>query len=370
MKYPILVLLLTFSFLGHTQDLSQSENKFLGYIYQQEAHQINDPKGDILLLWSAHQIPQFIKASIKGKATEVLKERQEQVDQLLLKYPEYKPVEEAKNLIDMNYATHNSDHLAIELEGHKAPFKVKNVVNMMKQVMSEEYQENKLEPKEGTVHTWSKETHKELKKKFKLFARMPKLLVALSRGATSQFMKTNTEDSLTDYILSRPRDSINIEEMFRASYKINQGDVYLTLLTIQNVLSRYWLVPNRDQREVTTRLKHITNFNYKTDKFGAWYHLFGIMLYGYAHGGLSSRIVGHLESMGSHIMDKFQKDERQEDIINRKGGPIGARLRKFVKKEEYKTFESNPALIEEDCYMDLDEDFSRRLEKALKKSAS
>lgn len=362
MKLLFLSIFLTLSFQLFAQD-----EKFLGFIYQQQAPTTDDPKGDELLLQTANQIPSFIKAGLRGKTDELLKDRAERLKRLEVKYPEYKQVEEKKNTVIEDYVTHNPEHMAIELEGHKAPFKVKNMANMMKQVIVEEYQQKGMVPEPGTVHKWSESTRKEMKKKYPVFSRMPKLLVALSRGSTSSYMITGTEDSLTDYILSRPKNSINLEEMFRASYRINKGDVYQTLLTIENVLSRYWLTPDRDKREVTTRLKDITNYNYKTDKFGAWYHLFGIMLYGYAHGGLGAKIVGTLETVGGHILDKFQFDETQEDIINSRGGMIGANLKRFVKREGYKDFKSDPSLAEEACFMDLDEDFSKRLMKAVKK---
>jgi hypothetical protein len=207
----------------------------------------------------------------------------------------------------------------------------------------------------------------ELRKKFVLFSHMSKLLVAISRGATSSYMVTGTEENLKDYILSRPEESINLEEMFRASYRINQGDVYLALLTIENVLSRFWLSSGRSKRAIMTRLKDITNFNYRTDKFGSWYHLFGIMLYGLAEGGFKSRIVGNLETAGSQIMSRF-KDEKQETYINARGGPVGARIRRFIKKRQYETFKLDNQYLKEDFYMDLDEDFERRLKKAQMKA--
>lgn len=346
------------------------DEKYLGFIYQQQKPQLDDPKGDLLLLQTANQIPRFIKASLTGKTKELLKDREERLNRLTEKYPEFKTKEEKSNVVVEDYVTHNPDHIAIELEGHKAPFKVKNMANMMKQVITEEFQQKGTVPSEGTIHKWSESTKKEMKKKFPVFARMPKLLVALSRGSTSSYMVTGSEDELSEYILSRPVNSINLEEMFRASYRISKGDVYQSLLTIENVLSRYWLVPGREKRAITTRLKDITNYNYKTDKFGSWYHLYGIMLYGYAHGGLGAKVVGKLETLGSHVMDKFKNDEKQEDIINSKGGSIGAKLRKFVKDEGYKNFKADKSLVEEACYMDLDEDFSDRLTKALKKQAS
>lgn len=361
-----LVLLCLFAEQAFAQDLNLEENKYLGYIYQQQGYQLNDPKGDMLLLWSAHQIPKFIVAHLKGKQAEVQKERQEKIAQLLLNYPEYTPESEDKNIIIENYDNCDEEDEPVELEGHKAPFKSKNLALMMKQVITEEYYKNGIEPQEGKIHVWSDDVKKKLRKKFVFFSRMSKLLVALSRGSTSYYMVTGTEGQLKDYILSRPMDSVSLEEMFRASYRINKGDVYLSLLTIENVLSRFWLTPQREKRAITTRLKNITNFNYKTDKFGAWYHLFGIMLYGYAEGGLKAKIVGSIETLGSRIMARFA-DERQETYINSRGGVVGGSLRRFMKKKEYESFEANSDYIKEEFYLDLDEDFSKRIKRAKRK---
>jgi len=357
-----------FTFVSHGQDLHLEENKFLGYIYQQDGYLLMDPKGDVLLLWTAHQIPQFILANLKGKQSEILAKRSKRIEELLIKYPEYRPVEESKNTIANDYITFNPEHEAIELEGHEAPFKARNIALMMKQVIIEEYQLNGIVPKRGDTHKWSPEIKKELHKNFTIFSRMSKLLVALSRGGTSHYMVTGTEENLKDYIISRPENSINLEEMFRASYRINQGDAYLTLLTIENVLSRFWLTPQRSKRLILTKLKDITNFNYKTDKFGSWYHLFGIMLFGYAEGGLKAKLVGNIETMGSQLMGRFQ-DEKQETYINNRGGSIGSKIRRFIKRNEFEDFKQNKRYTEEEFYMDLEEDFSKRIEKNKNKAS-
>lgn len=366
MKFLLLSLLLGLSLSSRAQDLDKDENKYLGYIYQQPGYMLEDTKGDILLLWSARQIPKYIYNNVLGDEAALLKERQEKIDELLKLYPEYKIKEETKNTIVQDYLTVNPDHDPIELEGHQAPFKVDNLALMMKQVIAEEYQINNLIPQKGNVHKWSPELIKELKKKFWLFGRMSKLLVALSRGSTSYYMVTGTEEALKDYIISRPDNSINLEEMFRASYRINQGDVYLALLTVENVLNRFWLIPGRSKRLITTKLKDITNFNYHTDKFGSWYHLFGVLVYGYAEGGFKAKVVGDIETVGSQIMSKFA-DEKQETYINARGGPVGGKIRRFIKKNEYESFKLDKKYLEEEFYMDLDEDFTKRLEKAKKK---
>ena len=362
MKTLLIALTLCISSNSFSQDLHAEENKYLGYIYQQDKYQLVDEKGDVLLLWTAKQIPQFITKSLKGQGNEHLKERQKKIDNLLEKYPEYQPKEETLNLIVEDYLDYNPNHEPIALEGHKAPFKVKNLSLMMKQVITEEYQSG-ITPQEGQVHEWSPEIKKQLRKTFPMFSRMSKLLVALSRGGTSSYMVTGTEDALVKYILSRPMDSISLEEMFRASYRINNGDVYLSLLTIENCLSRFWLTPHRSKRAITTRLQDITNYNYKGDKFGAWYHLFGMMLYGYAKGGTTAKIIGNIETLGSHFLSKF-KDEAQENFINSRGGPVGHRVKKFITSKAYESFETDSQYLDEAFYLNLNEDFSKRIERA------
>lgn len=366
MRSILLLCLLITSTQALTQDLTLEENKFLGYVYQQPGYQINDPKGDVLLLWSAKQIPQTIVNNLAGKDLELNLLREARIKELLKKYPQYVPKEESSNLIVQNYKPFDVEDEAIALEGHEAPFRVKNVVRMFEQVITEEYKRNGITPVTGEIHRWSPEVKQQIHKNFPVFSRMSKLLVALSRGATSFYLVSGTEIDLTTYILSRPENSINLEEMFRASYRINKGDVYLTLLTVENVLSKYWSKPQRKLRSITTKLKDITNFNYSADKFGAWYHLFGVMLYGYAEGTIPAKTAGNLETFGSLIMSRFET-EPQENYINKRGGAIGGNLRKFMEKKAFETFEQNKEFMNEESYMNLSEDFTKRLKKEKKK---
>lgn len=360
MRYWLLLLVLI-SQVAWSQDLEKAENQYLGYIYQQSQYELNDPKGDILLLWTARNIIQKVMSNLNNTEQQLNDYRDQKIAELLSLYPEYAPKEEVKNVVVEDYLTFNPNQEPIQLEGHEAPFTVKKLSLMMKQVIAEEYQ-NGLIPKVGEIHDWSPEIKRKLRRKFPLFSRLSKLLVSLARGVTSFYMVTGQEEELKDYILSRTENSISLEEMFRASYRINQGDVYLTILTIENVLSRFWTDKDREKRAITTRLKDITNYYYKTDKFGSWYHLFGIMLYGYAKGSLAAATVGNIETVGSKIMARFE-DEKQESYINSRGGRVGARIHRFIKKKAYEKFELNEEYIKEEFYLNLNEDFSKRLKK-------
>jgi hypothetical protein len=362
LKLILLTFLFQLSLPICAQDIDKEEYKYLGSVYQQDKYELDDPLGDILLLWTNSQIPKIIFETLKGKQHEIIQERKEKIAELLKIYPEFSPKEETKNILVDNYVDLRLEDFPIELEGHKAPFKIKNLTSMMKEVIFEEYKMTGIEPRLGTIHKWSPQIHKKLKKKFIFLSRFSKLLMALCRGSTSQFMITGKENLLADYLLTRKENSVTLEEMFRSSYRINEGDVYLSLLTIENLLSRYWHTPKRSKRLLTTKLKDITNYNYRIDKFGSWYHLFGIMLYGYAEGGFKATVVGKVESIGSQLMSRFE-DEKQEDFINRRGGRVGNRLRKFITNQEYKHFIPNQIYLDESFYLQLNEDFQNRIKQ-------
>lgn len=354
-----LSLLLSLSFAQ--LEIRSPEARYLGYVYQQPAFALDDPVGDVLLLWTLRQVPEYIWSTFTKKDDEIRLLRQQEIQKLLEKYPQYIPAPETRNTIVENYSTIRDSDFPHAIEGRRPPFSSKHLLRMLKQVIVEERQRGVL-PTAGEIHQWSPQHKRELRREFWILARFSKVLVALTRGVSSSFLVTGTESQLIDYLITRPTQSVTIEEMFRTSLRINQGNVYLTLLTIENVLSRYWTDPQRDKRLVTTKLKDITNYHYKTDKFGAWYHLFGMMLYGYVEGAFRARLVGGTETVGSQILSGFE-DERQETYINARGGRIGARLRRFIVRKHYETFSGSSKDTEESSYMRLNEDFSRRLKK-------
>ena len=355
--------MLGMSFPSFSQILDMDES----LVYQQAEYQLNDPKGDELLLWSTHdllfnQIPAYTKENFSGKGGATAIDLQKKKAAAYEKFPQYLPLSETKNILIEDFIALNPEHSPIPLEGKKAPIDVKNLILMMKQVIAEEFITSALEPQLGTLHRWSPDVRKKLKKQYPILGRMNKLLVVLSKGSSSRYLVTSNENKLTDYILSRPVNSINLEEMFRVSYRINKGDLYLTFLTVENILSAFWITPQREKRAITTRLKDITNFNYQTDKFGAWYHLFGMLLYGHSYGASNARLVSFFEAATDKMMTGFAKDS-QENKINYIGGKIGSILRKYITKREYLSFEQNKKYLVEDFYMDLDEDFTKRLKK-------
>lgn len=251
------------------------------------------------------------------------------------------------------------------IEGRVNPFRVKEVIKMYLQIMKEE-KANGIQPKLGTPHTWSPEFINYCKDKGEMIPlTFTKLLTALASGVTSRHFKTGKEEALISYILSRPDESVTMDELFRQSYRMNNGEVYLSILSIENILSDYWRHPQRDKLAVTRKLANICNFYQgKGDKYGAWYHFHGIMLYGYVRGGLRAFIVANIETAGSHVLNgaNDQNGEQQEDYVNSTGGKIGAKLARAVKKGEYDTFTPDKNYCDPEVYLNLHEDFRDRIE--------
>ncbi|MBI4350565.1 MAG: hypothetical protein HY550_03930 [Elusimicrobia bacterium] len=252
----------------------------------------------------------------------------------------------------------------LHLEGRINPFRKKEMLNMMKQIIVEEMR-NGLQPKFGEAHEWSPEFMQYCRDKGELIPLVfTKLLTALASGITSRHFKTGTESALIEYFLSREEGSVTLDQAFRRSYQLNDGDVYLTILTIENILSDNWRHPEREKLAVTRKLANISNFYQgKGDKYGAWYHFHGIMLYGYVRGGFRAALVGGIETAGSHVLSgPNDQDEQQEDFVNSTGGKIGARLAKIVRENLYQGFVPDRNYCDPKVYLDLSEDFRDRIE--------
>lgn len=294
-------------------------------------------------------------------------------------YNEENPVEEPKprpgndvpdeeTIEAMNIGREEKERLLVQLansrlmiEGRVNPLRVKNMLKMFTQIIYEE-RLNGIEPKYGEPHEWSPEFRRYAREHGEIVSQtFSKVLTALSSGVTARYFHTGKEKALINYVLSRPYESVTLHELFRKSYRLNGGDVYLAILTPLNVFSDAWRHPERENLAITRRLSLITNFyNGRGDKFGSWYHLYGIMLYGYVKGGFRATIVGNIESMGSHILG--EGPEYQEDHINSTGGKIGAKLAKIVKEKKYLEFDPGEGdYCDAGVYLNLDEDFRDRI---------
>lgn len=318
-------------------------------LYRQQSYQLDDPAGDEALIVRSGKIPKnILKALIKaqGKPVEFNDWTPEQFEMIeTSSLPFYPPVD-PKNL---------------SIQGRNNPIKVFELSQALGQVIKEENLTFKVEPQLGHIHKWSRQ----LPLKFKMATvsmTLDKVFVALCLGFTDRFMKTDQEWPLRKWVLEQPYNSISLPEMFRKSYQLNFGDVYLTLLTIENLLASNWRYPGRESLPITKRLIPIANgYNYDSDRYGTWYHLFGMMLYGYVKDGFHANFIGHVEALGSNVLSRHSVDKTQKQWMNKEGGFVGQSLKKMVLNQTWKQIEINPENLTEAFYLDKTEDYRDRL---------
>jgi hypothetical protein len=221
----------------------------------------------------------------------------------------------------------------VGVESKTNPLKQKQFDQMIKNVICH----SGIRPVKGENDLWNEEFKDE-----NTTPPFSKLLVALASGDTSRFMPTMKEKPLMEWILDQKDRSVTIHGIFEKSFILNQGNVYKTLMTIENVLSEnFYLGEMRERLTSTTKLSKIINHTGgQFDLYGPWYHLFGMMLYGYAEGsGLEAKLMGMIET-GTSLFYKERNDRQENYMIA--GGKIGARLKRAVKKiktnEDFKKY--------------------------------
>jgi hypothetical protein len=340
--------------------------------FRQYAYQPNDLQSDVSLLTYTKAIPKKLFQVLFGiidnptnSNAPIYNEENPVIEDII----EENPLPTEDDIMALDIPEAEKERLIIQIrnskimiEGRVNPLRVKQILKMYTQIMYEENL-NGIKPKYGAPHSWSPEFIRYCNDKGETIPLVfSKLLMSLASGVTSRHMYTGKEDALRNYILSQEDESVTLDQIFRQSYILNDGDVYLSILTPLNILSDAWRHPDRNKLAVTRKLSVITNFyNGKGDKFGSWYHLHGIMLYGYVKGGFKATVVGHIESIGSHILG--EGDEQQEDHVNGKGGRIGAKIAKIVKKEKYLEFDAQGVnYCDPEVYLNLTEDYRDRIE--------
>ncbi|MFZ4715382.1 MAG: hypothetical protein ACOYL6_16785 [Bacteriovoracaceae bacterium] len=255
------------------------------------------------------------------------------------------------------------DKNPIAFDGKENPFKVKGIVQMFLQIMFEENQSSK--PITPIIHKnymrWSPEF---LKKHAKKLVGLPfmasKLLIALTNGDTGRVLLTGKENEMELWILSQPPRTVFPHNLFRQAYRLHNGDVYLSLLMIENVLSRYRFWRDRNNLELSNRLGPILNqLGDRTDLFGPYYHFFGTLILGYTEGGFKSSFGGHLEKMNS-IFAK-ESGEKQEGYANVAGAKVGAYFHKMLRINKLENWKNDPSLTDPKVYLDRNEDFTKRI---------
>ncbi len=275
--------------------------------YWQKAYKLVDPQGDVSLAVLTRIIPMILLKILLGVAP-------------------MPPDADEHRTLDINPV------IAAPAEAGPAQASAFNLDAMTRELAQVLAQEETmgLPPAYGQVHEWSPEFIRSYwyRPSFLPFMFFSKLLTALASGRTWRFMVTEKELELLTWVLRQPDASITVPEMLRASYRLNNGDVYLALLTVENVLCEYWRDPERENRAVTRKLAALAAPDGPPDKFGEWYHLFGIMLYGYAYGPLSAGLVARVENLGARLLKSRRNEAKSR--INIDGAALGARLAEMV----------------------------------------
>ncbi|MCM2323650.1 MAG: hypothetical protein NDJ90_10360, partial [Oligoflexia bacterium] len=245
------------------------------------------------------------------------------------------------------------------IHGRESPIRREGFVRMFAQIILEETA-NGIQPSYGTPHEWSEEFLAKYRETSMMLA-SSKVLMALAVGDTNRFMRTDREAQLYKWMIAHPDRTLTLPEVFRQSYRLNMGDMYLTLLTIENVLAHQWRNGQREKLPLTHRLRAITSGHEDSrDRFGTWYHLIGIMLYGYVEGAFKGEAIGRIESLGSFMLTP-KNNQYQKRLINRDGGLVGGDLAQLIRTRAYLNHRSDPAHLEEVSYLNRAEDFRDRI---------
>ncbi len=258
-----------------------------------------------------------------------------------------------------------SQYGKIAIYGEKNPYRFHEFTEMLIQVIGEEStkQDQPLLPSSGSPLKWGPTFLKQHPTMFVGSAHVfSKLLVALASGSTSRVMATGKEDELEKWLINQPDRSVYPDMIFRQAYRLQGGDVYLSLLVVENVLSRYFMWLNRSLLVQTNKLAPIMNhLGESVDLYGSYYHLFGTILYGYVAGSLRSNVAAELERGNS--LFTAEVSERQETFANVEGNRIGTQLKRRVKRGVLKNWTSDAKRLAPTYYLDHTEDFGPKIRK-------
>lgn len=331
------VLIWVWLFLGSA--LAVDKSAYLSCLaYQQVEHDPDDAHAeDCTWTIGNHEAARRLRLALSGKLALWIEDLEGDQALANLMYPE---LAEGWPEFDVHRPGPELAYVSQWMEARGAPLRVGATRRMLAQVIYEEARDG-IEPTYGEPIRWSPQ--------FRRRHPLPKasrLLLTLSWGRSSYTMRTGREEALIDWMLERPDHSVTLESLFRQVYRLCDGDVHLALLTAENVLSRYLFDPDRERIELILRLHPLVHtWEDRGDQFGAWYHLFGMMLYTYVEGGFAGRVAASAESFGSHVSNPPGMVEHQEDHINRIGAALGGFLRRFVRQERHHTHTDDPGAL-------------------------
>ena len=308
--------------------LDRVETGYYSTPYQQDSLRLVDPEGDARLIRKLDSIPIKLYGYLfEGSLpqTDSLRERK-RADRERVKQTGEAPFRIGKTM----------------------PIDIDRLLNRFGEILRR--YEPDIIPVRGEEHKWSPEARRYLSYGFwhrlhrhaeykqqdfpvPLLMRS-KLLLCLACGWTARYCVTGREDALLERILRCPDRSVLIDQLFEESYLLNGGNIYLTLLTCENILAGH---PHRGEREEDLLQKKLAYIRHDTkemgDNYGAWYHFFGAALYGFVRPEFVSTFVVDTESIGSLF---YEGPDRQETFMNHYGALFGDRFKKMIKKGSWR----------------------------------
>ncbi len=366
-------------------DARLNKDLYLAAGYQQPYYMLKDIQGDVALLHFARTNMLRIKLMLKKDEAgirDLVALQRDGFERYKELYPQWDfgtlveapldttlteariaglPIsDESKALVRQHWLNQN-----VGFELRSRPFKAAKVTRMLLQVIREEHDQHGIVPKSGEEHRFAPEIFKYYRQEYPILKTgMTKLFMALGNGLTSRFLVTGTERELVEELEAREFESVDLAEAFRLSYRLNQGDLYLTILALENVFAYHWNTPARDRSSVLQRLRPFTHFFNRGDKFGHWYHFWGMVLYGHQRSSTRAALVGGIEELLSRLAGGEDDQENQEGLVNIHAGIVGGRLRRAVARGEHLRMRPDPAYTRESYYLEpmkLDDAIKKRL---------
>lgn len=283
----------------------------LAYVYQQSKFMEKDLLGDILLAKSVQKVPVGLAHILIGRRGEYYSKPYIEAFRLAKIYPKMSRIN-GEDAVYLEKAPEPRNHYPLNLE-------------MMKKAFEKVLLEGNAH--RGSVPTWSAEYKKNYHNKIIPGVVSSKLLLCLMRGVCARFMLTGQEKKLEEWSMRRKDLTINPEILFKKALEFSQGNVSMALLTCHNLLSWHSKAPDRWKTQLQAKLRPFKTAKgeLSEDKFGEWYHLFGLMTYGFVKGPVRASYIGTIESYGGRAFHNFKAE-----VVEEKVNSIGPKLAKHL----------------------------------------
>jgi hypothetical protein len=278
------------------------KNPGFAYVYQQPKFMKEDLVGDILLAKSVQHVPIGLINILIGRRSEYYTKPYLTAYKLSEKYPSLS----RRNGEDASYIS-------------VVP-KPRNYYLLDENVMKEAFAEvlHSRPTTKGAIPTWSHTFKEHYQSKILYGLNASKLLLCLMRGVCARFMLTGQEKNLEKWSMDQKDQSISPELFFKSALKLHQGNITLALLTCHNILSWHSKANKRYLTQLQSKLRPFKTSKYELskDKFGEWYHLFGLMTYTFVKGSAKAETIALSESLGGRLFSNFQPEIVEEEVNN------------------------------------------------------